>query len=975
MSTIGRAPKDYNAGAWGRIVSRIDKAINTLSNRLGAGEDATRQLQATQREQRATLTSMLTPEATFEWSEYVETGSKRVYGQCVIEVTRGWGIISDFEYREGDGNISSLTSWTSYKTGANMSFVPNSSYKGGGYYLYRKELPFIKGDDAVSLVSVELRGKSANGDVWIQSSHTFDANKVPQFKSEPKLVLQWDTGTTKWNVKAIGEADNDTLSVGFIVSDNTQLSESDGFVYTDFTTGVTNIATSDKRFNVSLGSFSPSTESAPRILYVAAAAFDAVGATPDNPDNEFSVVLLSVDIPLNPEFSGTIGAGDITGDMLADVIKIASINIIASHNSSTPSSVVDVSGTIEYRGDTSAGNPYAIGPQSITLDTTGVSQSTPNGPLTYIYFDPSISATDLQVAVATPTETAKQVATKVDGKRIFVGIGRAHFAERAFFVFADDQPVFSAPFIFASKLEALTGKMGTLYAGTANFKIGDEVSPDGLGGYNDGIFLNTDNYWYDTGSFKVGDANRSVSWDGTSLAIGIDGEVVMDEDGLRIKSGSNNVNKIRWVNAGGTTLAEMYSGGFSVLTISAGTNSIALQGSSIKLNKGVAVLADILNPASDAPGQAFFTTLYSVSGELYKRGGTGTAYQILSASNFPITGNNGDILYYNSGWQKLGAVTDGYVLTLAGGLPTWAASSGGGGSTTFIGLTDTPANYTGAAGQYVRVNSVSTGLEFVTAPSGTGTVTQINTGGGLTGGPITTTGTISIDFPTAEVSLFNFRALGIDSEQNYKYLDVSSVGADIVGGANAAAVKTTLSLDQVENQALSTWSGTSNIIYLGTVVTGTWSATNISLAKGGTGASLSDPNADRILFWDDSASTVTWLGANNGLSFNGTNLQLDWGSSVAGVAPYEVITRDSEQNIKVLDISGFGASLIDDADAAAGRTTLGLGSGVTGSFTETEFRNVGGGTGTEFRSRTNTLTNGIVTAQGAWGAWTEVLAI
>ena len=101
MSTIGRAPKDYNAGAWGRIVGRIDKAINTLAKRLGAGEDATRQLQITQREQRAALVSMLTPEATFEWSEYVDLSTERVYGQCIIEVTRGWAIISDFEYRKG----------------------------------------------------------------------------------------------------------------------------------------------------------------------------------------------------------------------------------------------------------------------------------------------------------------------------------------------------------------------------------------------------------------------------------------------------------------------------------------------------------------------------------------------------------------------------------------------------------------------------------------------------------------------------------------------------------------------------------------------------------------------------------------------------------------------------------------------------------------------------------------------------------
>jgi hypothetical protein len=36
-------------------------------------------------------------------------------------------------------------------------------------------------------------------------------------------------------------------------------------------------------------------------------------------------------------------------------------------------------------------------------------------------------------------------------------------------------------------------------------------------------------------------------------------------------------------------------------------------------------------------------------------------------------------------------------------------------------------------------------------------------------------------------------------------------------------------------------------------------ATDIALAEGGTGASLADPGADRILFWDDSAGGVTWL--------------------------------------------------------------------------------------------------------------------
>lgn len=43
-----------------------------------------------------------------------------------------------------------------------------------------------------------------------------------------------------------------------------------------------------------------------------------------------------------------------------------------------------------------------------------------------------------------------------------------------------------------------------------------------------------------------------------------------------------------------------------------------------------------------------------------------------------ITGTNGDVLYYNGGWQKLAKGTDGQVLTLASGIPSWAAAGGSG---------------------------------------------------------------------------------------------------------------------------------------------------------------------------------------------------------------------------------------------------------------------------------------------------------
>lgn len=49
---------------------------------------------------------------------------------------------------------------------------------------------------------------------------------------------------------------------------------------------------------------------------------------------------------------------------------------------------------------------------------------------------------------------------------------------------------------------------------------------------------------------------------------------------------------------------------------------------------------------------------------------------------------------------------------------------------------------------------------------------------------------------------------------------------------------------------------------------------DVSLADGGTGASLADPNADRIMFWDDSAGAVTWLAPSTGIAITTTNISL-----------------------------------------------------------------------------------------------------
>lgn len=58
--------------------------------------------------------------------------------------------------------------------------------------------------------------------------------------------------------------------------------------------------------------------------------------------------------------------------------------------------------------------------------------------------------------------------------------------------------------------------------------------------------------------------------------------------------------------------------------------------------------------------------------------------------------------------------------------------------------------------------------------------------------------------------------------------------------------------------------------------------TDVALADGGTGASLADPGADRVMFWDDSAGAVDWLTAGTGLTISGTTITASGGSSATG---------------------------------------------------------------------------------------------
>ena len=84
------------------------------------------------------------------------------------------------------------------------------------------------------------------------------------------------------------------------------------------------------------------------------------------------------------------------------------------------------------------------------------------------------------------------------------------------------------------------------------------------------------------------------------------------------------------------------------------------------------------------------------------------------ATNFPSNPSDGDT-------HEFGGVTYTYSATKT----AWTGASGGG-SSTFVGLSDTPSDFTNAGGKSVAVNSGATALEFVDASSGSGVTNYTN---------------------------------------------------------------------------------------------------------------------------------------------------------------------------------------------------------------------------------------------------------
>lgn len=214
----------------------------------------------------------------------------------------------------------------------------------------------------------------------------------------------------------------------------------------------------------------------------------------------------------------------------------------------------------------------------------------------------------------------------------------------------------------------------------------------------------------------------------------------------------------------------------------------------------------------------------------------------------------------------------------------------------------------GSAGQVLTSQGGgSTAMTWETV-AGTGTVTSITPGGGLTstltatapGSAITTIGTLSAAMLVNAQTGTTYTILDGDRAKLVTHSNGSAIAVTLPqAGAGSAfqagwfyatqnrgaglvtITPTTSTIDGAASLTVPTGQGV-DIFSDGTNYfthrgrpTGVLLTSQVSgilpLANGGTAASLSDPGADRFLFWDESGDTVAWMVPGNNITISGTD--------------------------------------------------------------------------------------------------------
>lgn len=161
-----------------------------------------------------------------------------------------------------------------------------------------------------------------------------------------------------------------------------------------------------------------------------------------------------------------------------------------------------------------------------------------------------------------------------------------------------------------------------------------------------------------------------------------------------------------------TVTGELVIQGTSISTITSrtdGASSVALMNldNSSSVSQGAFKYDESVDQTSLETNNSNGLFIKGLSGPVTVTSGSGT--------NISLTpGTTGSLVLDGLNWPQTDG-TAGYVLSTNGsGTLSWVAQTGG--TSTFLGLTDTPSSFAGSGGYFVKVNTGASALEFVADP-------------------------------------------------------------------------------------------------------------------------------------------------------------------------------------------------------------------------------------------------------------------
>jgi hypothetical protein len=226
-------------------------------------------------------------------------------------------------------------------------------------------------------------------------------------------------------------------------------------------------------------------------------------------------------------------------------------------------------------------------------------------------------------------------------------------------------------------------------------------------------------------------------------------------------------------------------------------------------------------------------------------------------------------------------------------IPGFTTTATAGATTTLTISATQIQEFTGATTQTVKLptTSVVAGAQYVIVNNSSGIVTVQSSGSNtissMTGGT-TATFTAVVATPTTAANWdSNYIASGGGGD--FSSNTATSVDGEVLlfsgTGGKTGKRATGTGIAKLTSGVLSTATAGTDYYNPG--------GTDVALADGGTGASLADPNADRIMFWDDSAGTMTWLSPGSNLSITGTTLNAAAGTGFTSYASMTALRAET----------------------------------------------------------------------------------